>query len=215
MSRPEISFEICNVASKVKEATIRDAIQINKVITRVQSEETHVTFPPLDLNPVRVKAYADGSFNSLLDGGSQGGQIVFICDKWNNSSPISWSSTRLRRVVRSALAAETLAMCDGCELVFYVAELAGHILSPRKDESLKVHSITDSRSLYETLGSTKFVSDKRPKVEISALQQMVNEGEVSVEWVEGAKQLADVLTKQGVSWKLLQFVLREGKLSLQ
>ena len=106
-------------------------------------------------------------------------------------------------------------MCDGCELAFYVAELAGHILSPRNDESLKVHSITDSQSLYETLGSTKLVSDKRLRVEISALRQMVNEREVSVEWVEGAKQLADVLTKQGVTWKLLQFVLREGKLSLQ
>ena len=70
MSRPEINFEICNVASKVKEATICDAIQINKVITRVQSEETQVTFPPLDLNSVPVKAYADGSFNSLPDGGS-------------------------------------------------------------------------------------------------------------------------------------------------
>ena len=92
MSRPEISFETCNVASKVKHATTRDAIQLNEVITRVQSEET---FPSLDLNSVRVKAYADGSFNSLPDGGSQGGQIVFICDKWNNSSPISWSSTRL------------------------------------------------------------------------------------------------------------------------
>ena len=170
MSRPKISFEICNVVSKVKEATICDAIQINKFITRVQSEETHVTFPPLDLNSVRVKAYVDGSFNSLPDGGSQGGQIVFICDKWNNSSTISWSSTRLRRVICSTLAAETLAMCDGCEVAFYVAELAGHILSPRKkNEALKVHSITDSRSLYETLGSTKLISDKRLRVEISAL----------------------------------------------
>ena len=106
-------------------------------------------------------------------------------------------------------------MCDGCELAFYVAELAGHILSPRKkNEALKVHSITDSRSLYETLGSAKLVSDKRLRVEISALQQIVNEGEVSVEWVKGAKELANVLTKQGVCWKLLQFVLQEGKLSL-
>ena len=70
MSRPEINHKICNVASKVKEATICDAIQINKDITRVQSEETHVTLPPLDLNSVQVKAYADGSFNSLPDGGS-------------------------------------------------------------------------------------------------------------------------------------------------
>ena len=89
-------------------------------------------------------------------------------------------------------------------------------MSPRKKiKALKVYSITDGRSLYETLGSTKLVSDKRLRVGISALQQMVNEGEVSVEWVKGAKQLADVLTKQGVSWKLLQFVLQEDKLSLQ
>ena len=111
--------------------TIHDAIQINKVITRVQSEEIHVTFLPLDLNSVQVKPYADGNFNSLPDGGSQGGQIIFICAKWNNASPISWSSTGLRHVVHSALAAEAWEMCDGCELAFCVAELAGHILSPR------------------------------------------------------------------------------------
>ena len=109
---PEISFEICNVASKVKEATTRDAIQIKKVITMVQSEETHVTFPPLDLNSIQVKAYNDGSFNSLPDGGSQGGQIVFICKRWNNSSPIFWSSIMLQRVVRSALAAGDLTLID-------------------------------------------------------------------------------------------------------
>ena len=69
-----------------------------------------------------------------------------------------------------AFAVETLAMCDGCELAFYDAELAGHILSPRKkNKALKVHSITDSRSLFETLGSDNKTCDKRLRVEISAL----------------------------------------------
>ena len=45
ISMPDISFEICNVASKVKEATIHDVIQINKVITTVQSEETYCDLP--------------------------------------------------------------------------------------------------------------------------------------------------------------------------
>ena len=67
MSRPEISFEICNVANKVKKATIHSAIQINKLITRVQSEETHVTFPPLDLNSVRLKALVEVSTAFLME----------------------------------------------------------------------------------------------------------------------------------------------------
>ena len=68
---------------------------------------------------------------------------------------------------------QAVAVFDRCKLAFYVAELAGHILSPRKKNvALKVHRITDSRSLYETLGSTKLVSDIRLRVEISALQQM-------------------------------------------
>ena len=58
--------------------------KLTKSSQRCKVKKHIVTFPPLDLNSVRVKAYADRSFNSLPDRGSPGGQIVLICDKWNN-----------------------------------------------------------------------------------------------------------------------------------
>ena len=66
-----------------------------------------ITFPSMHLESVTVSVCTDGSFNSLPNGHSQGGQIVFLVDRDGLSCPIAWNSTKLRRVVRSALAAET------------------------------------------------------------------------------------------------------------
>ena len=56
------------------------------------------------------------------------------------------------------------------------------------------------------------VSDKRLRVEISALRQMVNNSKVVIQWVEGLFQISDPLTKRGASTKLLRAVLKGGKL---
>ena len=39
---------------------------------------------------------------------------------------LAWNSSRLKRVTRSTLAAETLAMCDGCELALHTASQKAH-----------------------------------------------------------------------------------------
>ena len=59
--------------------------------------------------------YVDAAFGNLADGGSQGGYLVFLADQHNNCNLISWQSKRLKRIVRSTLAAETLAMCEGVD----------------------------------------------------------------------------------------------------
>ena len=53
--------------------------------------------------------------------------------------------------------------------------------------------------MYEAIGYTEQVSDKRLWVEISALRQIVNDSGMIVLWVEGAEQLNNVLTKHGTS----------------
>ena len=73
-----------------------------------------------------------------------------------------------------------------------------------------VQGYIDSRSLFETLGTTSQVSDVRLRVEISALRQMVEEGDIRVNWIAKENQVADVLTKNTASDKLLVQVLREG-----
>ena len=131
-----------------------------------------------------------------------------LCDGLMNCSVISWSSAKLRRVVRSALGAETLSMCDGCEQAFSVCYVLENMLCPTS--KMPVFAITDSRSLYEHLGTTKQAENKRLRVEISALREMISEEDIRLLWVEGAKQLSNPLTKRGTSWTLLHQVLQSG-----
>ena len=210
VSRPEISFDVCFLSSNQKGGTVSDLQSVNKIIPRVQSNPSFITFPVLDVDSLKVCVYADASFNSLPKGGSQGAQLVLLRDKFGNCSPIGWNSSRLKRVVRSALGAETLAFCDGCELAFYIAHIISTLM--HLQPSVTVDAITDSQSLYEALGSTKQPSNHRLRVEINALRDMVDGGDISVRLVKGAKQVSDPLTKKGASDKLLLDVLQRGKL---
>lgn len=67
--------------------------------------------------------YSDVSFNSFPNGGSQGGYLVFICDKNKKSMPIAWCFNKLKRVYHSALAAENLTLSDGCNIAVFMKNL--------------------------------------------------------------------------------------------
>ena len=207
ISRPEISYHVCVAASVASSATVRDAIQLNKVIKKVQNSTSFITFPSMDFDSIHICVFTDGSYNNLSDGCSQGGQIAFLADRNGNSCPIAWKSHKLKRVVRSALAAETLSFCDGCERAHFLISLIEPLTGEMKQP---VQGYIDSQSLYEALGTTSQVQDCRLRVEISALRQMVEEGEVRVHWVPKEQQLADVLTKNTASDKSLVQVLQKG-----
>ena len=54
ISNLEISSDVCSVAAKVKEATVADALYVNKIITRVHNEPSYIALPPLDPDTIHV-----------------------------------------------------------------------------------------------------------------------------------------------------------------
>ena len=211
VSQPQISFEICQASSRVKTSTIADMITINKVISKVQQQHSYLHFSKLDLSSTHIRVYTDASFNNLPEGGSQEGNIVFLADAHNACCPISWASNRAKRVVRSTLAAETLSLNDGTDSAFYLSKLLRSVL-PAEDQYPKIVAITDNKSAVAAICSTSSVSDRRLRVEISALREYQEESRVSFQHVKGTQQLADVFTKRGASDTLLLQVLQSGKL---
>ena len=211
VSQPQISFEICQASSRVKTSTIADMITINKVISKVQQQHSYLHFSKLDLSSTHIRVYTDASFNNLPEGGSQEGNIVFLADAHNACCPISWASNRAKRVVRSTLAAETLSLNDGTDSAFYLSKLLCSVL-PAEDQNPKIVAITDNKSAVAAICSTSSVSDRRLRVEISALREYQEESRVSFQHVKGTQQLADVFTKRGASDTLLLQVLQSGKL---
>ena len=105
MSRPEIRYHVCDSSTRVKNPTIVDIFTINKVIKFIKSTPSHITIPVMNLESLQLLLYSGASFNNLPEGGSQGGYIVFLCNKF--SVPIAWNLTRLKRMTRSTLNIKT------------------------------------------------------------------------------------------------------------
>ena len=77
-----------------------------------------------------------------------------------------------------------------------------------------MHCFTGSKYLVDNIASTKVVSDKRLRVDVARLRQMIDEKEVVLHWVEGKNQIADSLTKRGASFSKLFEVLTESNLHI-
>ena len=58
----------------------------------------------------------------------------------------------------------------------------------------------DSKSLHDAVYSSKILTEKRLKIELCAICQLLEKEEIhSVTWVSSSDQLVDCLTKEGAS----------------
>ena len=88
-SRPDIVFEISELNSKVKHATIEYLMRAMKILQRIKSEPLELKFNGLgDLNNVKFIVYKDSSFGNSDNGGSQGGFILIPANFVGDISPI-------------------------------------------------------------------------------------------------------------------------------
>ena len=204
-TRPDMSFETCMMSNMGKEPTVRKIIEANKALAKLQSRKSSIKFPNLgDPSKLRVVSYSDATYASLPDGSSQGGVITFVEGSNGKVAPISWCSKRLNRVTKSPLASETLAVNEGADEGFFVSSMLQEIFRlPRRPQ---VHCVTDNASLYQNLETSNPVTDKRLRVDVARLREMIRE-EVVLKWVPGKLQVADALTKRGASSVVLMEVL--------
>ena len=170
----------------------------------LQSTNVVLSYCPVkEIHDLAIECYSDASFGNLPDGGSQGGFIVFIVDGKGSRYAVTWQSRKVRRVVKSTLAAETLALLDAAEAGVYICTLLAEMLRVPSSQ-FPVKCFVDNRSLVDALYSTKLVQDKHLRINIAVLRDMISKTDVhSVEWVQSTKQIANALTKRGASLDLL------------
>ena len=112
-----------------------------------------------------------------------------------------WLPRKLKRAVKSTLTAETLALQEAIELSIMIKHMFSEILKIQLDnQTLPIKCITDSKSLHGTVYSSKEVTEKRLKIELSTIRESLEKGEIeSVLWVNSKDQLVGCLTKEGAS----------------
>ena len=63
-------------------------------------------------------------------------------------------------------------------------------------KTFPIHCFTDSKSLLDPVHSTKTLKEKRLKVDVCIIREMLEKNEISsTNWCASEKQLADCLTK--------------------
>ena len=163
------------------------------------------------INRITIEVHSDASYNNLPRGGSQGGFIILLCDDKGKSAPIQWQSRRIKRVVKSTLAAECLALEDAADYAYYVKCMITEVLGISSSR-IKLNCYIDNKSLHDVLHSSNNVKeDKRLIQDVSLIKEMMSKEEInSVSLLESKNNLADVLTKRGASSQLLENVLNNG-----
>jgi hypothetical protein len=216
VSRPDMAFEMIDMSTKLKEGTVAHLIRAIKASNRLKEIKSIVSFPKMnkDIKEWKIIVLTDASLGNISNGtGSTESHVIWIVDNDSNSCPISWQANKIKRVVRSTIAAEALSLQDGLESSFYHRRIIEDILG-LKHKTIPIEAYIDNKSVVEAVYSTKLVDDKRLRIDIAAIAESLASKEVdNIKWCPGDKQLANCMTKFGASsYELLQVIQTEKML---
>lgn len=76
-----------------------------------------------------IIVFTDASLGNVNGGtGSTGAHIIWLADNTGLCCPIAWHASKIRKVVRSTIAAEALSLHEGLEAGFYYRHMIEKIL---------------------------------------------------------------------------------------
>jgi len=120
------------------------------------------------------------------------------------------------RVCRSAKTAETIALEDALDMAIGIGRQIVQIQTGRIQETpVPIKAYTDSKSLIESLKSTKQVDEEPTRLNIARLKDHMKHNLVTeIKWVPTHLQMADPLTKAKVDTTDLRKTLKTGFLRI-
>ena len=211
-TRPDFAFDMIELSTRFRKGIVSDLLRSVKVIHKLREGPSRVIFPALGPTELwKIVVYSDAAHANLCDGvGSVGAHIVLIVGSHNRCAVVSWHAAKIKRIVRSSLAAEALSLQEGIEDGIYVRHLTETLLL-KQYGSIPLYAIVDSKSLFECVHSTKLVDDKRLRLDIGAIRESLEKKEVtSVSWCPGKAQIANCMTKKGAASHDLLAVVQNG-----
>lgn len=210
-SRPDISYDVVDLSTKFQKARVEDLVQASRVILKTKQSKSQIFFRKLGaIGSWQITVYTDAALANLSDGVGSTGAFVILLVSGDSCCPISWGCKKIRRVVKSSLAAETLSLLSGVEESMYLRSIIGEVMNI-DHQALPITAIVDCKSLVEAVNTTKMVEDKRLRIDLASIKECLDRGLLSsVRWCPGTRQLADCMTKKGASGHNLLKIFQTG-----
>ena len=215
-SRPDMAFDMIELSTKFNCGQVCDLVMATKTIRKLKDQLSQVYYPCIG-RPEEWKliVFTDAAHANLSDGvSSMGAHIIFLVGEDQNCCTLSWSAKKIKRVVRSTLAAEMLALQEGIEDGCYLRQMLAEVLNLEIRIPLIVYC--DCRSVIDAVYSTKLVDDRKLRIDIGAVREALKRGEVtSVQWCPGTDQLANCMTKKGADGRHLLSIIQTGRFCIE
>jgi hypothetical protein len=210
-SRPELLGGIQLLAPRASSPSTSAIKELKSIWTELKTKDDELRFKPLDLQSLRVVCYSDAGFASHEDDfRSQLGYVIAIVDKHDQANIVAFASRKCRRVTRSVLASELLALVEGYDAASAIDTQLTEILGVY----IPVWSVVDSRTLLNVVTRLGNVTEKRLMVDAADLRDEYLSKRMFLFWATSGENCADPFTKKKASFSALE-VLLAGKLSLR
>ncbi|KAI0994651.1 hypothetical protein K3495_g13530, partial [Podosphaera aphanis] len=220
--QPEATFDM-SIAAQFQNPGKDEVAAINKRIKwQIDNMSRGLTYVPLDLSTAKLYVFVDGSFANNKDLSSQIGFVIAIANEQPDEDQFTikgnllhWSSTKSKRVTRSSLASEILAMVGGVDIGIAICSTLQMISEKLRLPRIPLIVCTDSYSLYECLVKLGSTSEKRLMVDIMYLRQSYERREISeIRWINGNDNPADAMTKSNPN-RSLETLVSTNKLTIR
>ncbi|KID81309.1 Ribonuclease H-like protein [Metarhizium guizhouense ARSEF 977] len=212
--QPEASFDL-STAAQHQDPTADDIRKLNKRLQwQIDHQGRGLRYIPLDLPTAKLFVFVDGSFANNKDLSSQIGFIIIIGNETQQDAEftltgniVTYSSTKSKRVTRSALASELYSMVQGADMAYAISTTLAMITNQLDIPQIPITLCTDSFSLYECLVKLGTTKEKRLMIDIMALRQSYERREIyEIRWINGQDNPADAMTKASPNNTLETFI---------
>ena len=192
--RPDVLAPVSFLSGRVRDPTESDQAKLERLITYIH----HTSSAGIKLDVYgggrpEVTAWVDSSFGTHLNGAGQTGYVVTL-----GGGPIMASSAKQKHVTTSSGECELAGLYDGSTGVIWTRDFLieqGYKVGPAR--------ILHDNTSAITLAKKGFSSSKRSRhfhVKHLFIADRIKDGEIDLEYCEGKKMRADILTK-GISGK--------------
>jgi hypothetical protein len=166
---------------------------LNKVLEHAKShKEFRLSYPPLDKDSLRIVVHSDASLAGNSDMSTQIEYIIFLADKHNTCHVLKYSSTKSRRIARSTLSAEAIALETGFDAAFVLAEDSRRMLG----KTLPIECHLDNMSRFDVVTRASTTLEKRVQFDVEAVRQSYARKELThIAFLRSPHNFADALTK--------------------